>query len=55
MGWSTRQLTSTGLESVSSPSGVTGDLAEELRARGHAVEKIETGDLPDWIDFAGAY
>lgn len=54
MGWSTRQLTSTGLESVSAPV-VTGDLAEELRARGHAVEKTETGDLPEWIDFAGAY
>ena len=56
MGWPARQLTSTGLASVSSPSGVADELAEESRARGQAVDKTETGDLPDWIDwidFAG--
>jgi hypothetical protein len=37
------------------PPGVADDIAEELRSRGHKVEKTETGDLPDWIDVVGAY
>jgi hypothetical protein len=37
------------------PEGVADDIAEELRARGHTVEKTETGDLDDWIDVVGAY
>jgi hypothetical protein len=31
------------------PKGVADDIAEELRARGHTVEKTLTGDLADWI------
>lgn len=37
------------------PPGVAEDLAEELRARGHTVEKTEDGDLDDWISLVGAY
>jgi hypothetical protein len=37
------------------PAGVADDIAEVLRARGHTVEKTETGDLDDWIDVVGAY
>ena len=37
------------------PEGVADDIAEDLRARGHKVEKTLTGDLPDWIDVVGAY
>ena len=37
------------------PEGVADDIAQELRARRHTVEKTLTGDLPDWIDVVGAY
>ena len=37
------------------PEGVADAIAEELRSRSHTVEKTETGDLADWIDFVGAY
>ena len=37
------------------PQGVADDIAEELRARGHLVEKTLEGDLADWIDVVGAY
>jgi hypothetical protein len=32
------------------PEGVDDQIAEELRARGHQVEKTLTGDLPDWLN-----
>ena len=37
------------------PEGVADAITGELRSRGHTVEKTETGDLADWIDFVGAY
>lgn len=37
------------------PEGVADDIAEDLRARGHRVEKTLDGDLDDWIDVVGAY
>ncbi len=37
------------------PKSAADDIAEDLRARGHTVEKTLTGDLADWIDAAGAY
>lgn len=37
------------------PDGVADAIAEELRARGHSVERAETGDLSEWIDIVGVY
>ena len=33
------------------PAEAGDQIAEELRARGHRVEKTPTGDLADWVAF----
>lgn len=51
----TVELTGPNYDQLYFPADVADDIDNELRARGHMVEKTLTGDLPDWIDIVGTY
>lgn len=38
-------------DNLSLPGDAADDIADELRTRGHRVEKTLTGDLPDWLSY----